>query len=180
MSLYGLYPKLKITKQDYLDYNTYVVKHASDKVSESNIASRLDTITKMYTNKHTLLSDASILKINNKVKKELKYEQRIFLLFALVAAVLLYFGIKYMKPVIDVSAYYQVAKVYNNPWEIILVVLIFLSAWWYEKKNYKHKLISGVKNQIIGSLEAYFASPEFRKKERVAKQQKKITKNRKW
>lgn len=180
MSLYALYPKLKITKQDYLDYNTYVVKHTSDKVSESNIASRLDTITNMYTNKHTLLSDASILKINNKVKKELKYEQRIFLSFAFAAIVLLYFGIKYLKPVIGVSVYYKVPVVGNNPWEIILVVLLFLWAWWYERKNYKTKLITGVKNNIIASIEAHIASPEYRKQKHLATKSKKATKNRKW
>ncbi|PKB44188.1 hypothetical protein AX016_2402 [Cellulophaga sp. RHA19] len=180
MSLYSLYPKLKLTHQDYLDYNTYFVKHTSDRVSKNDIESRLRFIADSYNKKHALLSDEAILAINNRVKKKLKSEKRIFLSFAFAAMVLLYFGIKYLKPVIGVSVYYNVPVVGNNPWEIILVVLIFLCAWWYEKKNYKNKLISGVKNQIIASVETYIASSEYRKQQHSKKQQHKVTKRRRW
>lgn len=164
MSSYNLYPKLKITTQDYVEYNTYVVSHAYDRIPKKDIKSRLRTIGQMYQEKHRLLSDDTILKINEKVKKGLKFERRFFLSVAFIAMIMLYFGIKYMKPVVLVSPYYKVPKVYNNPWDIILVVLIFLLAWWYEQKNYKKKLISGVKNGLIISLEEYFASTAFRKR----------------
>jgi len=111
-----------------------------------------------------LLTHLKKTKINEKVKKGLKFERRFFLSVAFIAMIMLYFGIKYMKPVVLVSPYYKVPKVYNNPWDIILVVLIFLLAWWYEQKNYKKKLISGVKNGLIISLEEYFASTAFRKR----------------
>jgi len=166
MSSYNLYPKLRITQQDYLEYNTYFVTHVYEKIAEKDIKGRLQFINKMYQEKHTILSDTSILNINKKVKKALRFEKRFFLSSALVAMILLYFGIIYIKPIIGISAYYKVAKVYNNPWEIILVVIIFLWAWWYERKNYKKKLITGIKNRMITRIEEYYASPEFRKTKR--------------
>ncbi|WP_299766535.1 hypothetical protein [uncultured Dokdonia sp.] len=164
MSSYNLYPKLKITQQDYLEYNTYFVSNVYDKVPEKDIKDRLQFINQMYQERHTILNDASILEINKKVKKGLRFDKRFFLSAAFFATILLYFGIKYMKPIIGISAYYNVPKVYNNPWEIILVVLIFLWAWWYEKKSYKRKLITGVKHRMIASIEEYYASPKFQKR----------------
>lgn len=180
MGTHTLYPKLKITHQDYLDYNTYFVKHTSNRVSKNDIESRLRFIADSYNKKHALLSNEAILAINSRVKKKLKSEKRLFLSFAFAAMVLLYFGIKYLKPVIGISYYYNVPVIGNNPWEIILVVLIFLGAWWYEKKNYKTKLITGVKNNIIVSIEAHIASPEYRKQKHLAAKSKKVTKNRRW
>ncbi|KGK28685.1 hypothetical protein [Cellulophaga sp. E6(2014)] len=180
MPAFSLYPKLNITAEDYLHYNTYYVEHSSDKVNESAIPTRLKWLHEMYEKKHELLSDAAIVTLNNTVKKHLKRDRYLLLIFGLGCLIAFYFALQYLKPTIGISLYYKVPAVYNNPWDFILVSVIFIIAWWYEKRQYKKKLILGIKNKFIAAIESHFASTVFKKEAHQNKKLKKATKNRRW
>jgi hypothetical protein len=177
MNNYELYSKFKINYDDYQHYNTYFIKNGRDKVYK--ISDRLKFIENMLNNEHQSLSDDSILKIIKHVKKDLIFSRRFYLFFGACCIVAFYFAIQYMQPTVGISLYYQVPVVGNNPWDFLLVVIILLIAWYYEKINHKKNLTSKTKDYIIASVEEHYAEIDTIQKVKEARKQHNKNLNRK-